>query len=214
MSTERSAERAAGRAPSLASRRAFLRGCAAAAPLLVLGPSLLSAQPSSTVNMEGDFYIPVRPEPKPDATPLLDEDAMIALERTLACPCPCSLDIYTCRTTDVTCSNSPAIHRDVQRMIDGGYSGDEIVAQLSDVYGQRIMLVPSKRGFNLVGWFLPFAAIGTGAVVIAGLLRSWRRNAIQSAVTAGSRTVGSIGVQATADEMARLQAALRDDSHS
>jgi cytochrome c-type biogenesis protein CcmH len=163
--------------------------------------------------MEGDFYLPVRPEPKPGGTPQLDEDAMIALERTLACPCPCTLDIYTCRTTDVTCSNSPAIHRDVQRMIDGGYSGDEIVGQLTGVYGERILMAPSKTGFNLVGWFLPFVAIGTGAVLIATLLRSWRRNAIDSAEgAAGVGALGAIRVQATDDEMARLQAALRDDS--
>jgi cytochrome c-type biogenesis protein CcmH len=194
------------------TRRAFLARAAATVPLLVVAPALLRAQPSSTVDMAGDFYIPVRPAPKPGATASLDGDAINTLERTLACPCPCTLDIYTCRTTDVTCTNSPAIHRDVVRMVDGGYSGDEIVAELTNVYGERILMAPRKSGFNLVAWFLPFVAIGTGGVAIAVLLRSWRNNARASATLMTDGTVRPIRAQGSDEEMARLNAALRDDS--
>jgi cytochrome c-type biogenesis protein CcmH len=197
-------------APRL-SRRAFVARCAIAVPLSLLAVGSAGAQPNSTVNMNGDFYTPVRPAPKPDAVAQLDETAVIALEKNLACPCPCSLDIYTCRTTDVTCTNSPAIHRDIILMVDGGYTGDEIVAQLSGTYGQRIRLVPSKSGFNLVAWFLPFVAVGTGGLVIAKLVHTWRRNAEQAA-HAVPRDVRTIPVQGTDDELARLNAALRDDS--
>lgn len=192
-------------------RRAFIARCAVAVPLSLIAWRSARAQPSSTVNMSGDFYLPVRPAAKPDAVPQLDETAVIALERELACPCPCSLDIYTCRTTDVACTNSPAIHRDVVLMVDGGYTGDEIVAQLTSTYGQRIRLVPSKSGFNLVAWFLPFVAVGTGGLVIARLLHSWRRNAVQAANGTPS-DIRAIAVQGTDDELARLNAALRDDS--
>jgi len=194
------------------SRRAFLAHAAVTVPLLLVAPTLLRAQPSSTVNMAGDFYMPVRPAPKPGAVASLDGDAINTLERTLACPCPCTLDIYTCRTTDVTCSNSPAIHRDVVRMVDGGYSADEIVAELTNVYGERILMAPRKSGFNLVAWFFPFVAIGTGGVVIAALLRSWRNNALASATLMADGTVRPIRAQGTDEEMARLNAALRDDS--
>ncbi len=194
------------------TRRAFFVRSAALAPVVLAAPALLRAQNAATVNMNGDFYIPVRPAPKPNATAQLDDDAIQALERTLACPCPCTLDVYTCRTTDVLCTNSPAIHRDVVRMVEGGYSGDEIVSQLTGVYGQRILALPKKEGFNLVGWFFPFVAIGTGGLAIAYLLRTWRQNAVAAAALATTSGVRSIGVQATDEEMARLNAALRDDS--
>ncbi len=195
------------------SRRAFLARCAAAAPVLLTAPALLRAQTNSPVDMTGDFYIPARPPLKPNAQPRLNEDEIIALERTLACPCPCTLDIYTCRTTDVACRNSPAIHRDIVRMANGGYDGDEIVQELTNVYGQRILLSPRKSGFNLVVWVLPFAAIGTGAVVLAMLVRSWRRNALEAAAARSARPdVIPVGTKATDDELARLDAALRDDS--
>lgn len=192
------------------TRRAFVVRCAVAVPTTVLATASIQAQPSSTVNMDGNYYFPVRPPAKPDAVAQLDEGAVIALEKTLACPCPCSLDIYTCRTTDVTCTNSPAIHADIVRMVDGGYSGDEIVSQLSGRYGQRIRLVPSKSGFNLVAWFLPFVAVGTGGLLIARLVHSWRH--AEQAAHQSQSDIRAISVQATSDEMERLNAALRDDS--
>ncbi len=162
--------------------------------------------------MEGNYYLPVRPPAKPNPVVQLDEEAVIALERTLACPCPCTLDIYTCRTTDVTCSNSPAIHGDVIRMVNGGYNADEILLELDKVYGQRIMASPAKSGFSLMVWFMPFAALATGALAIALLVRTWRQNAVNATAARVDGGVGRIGVQATDDEMARLQAALRDDT--
>lgn len=198
--------------PATPARRAFLARAAAATPLLLALPAALRAQPGSTVDMAGDFYIPVRPAAKAGASPALDGEAVNTLERTLACPCPCTLDIYTCRTTDVTCTNSPAIHRDITRMVDGGYTADEIVAQLTSVYGERILMAPRKSGFNLVAWFLPFAAIGTGALVVAVLLRSWRRNALEAAAVRADGTVRPIRPHGTDDELARLHAALRDDA--
>ncbi len=196
------------------ARRDFLAACGVALGGVALAsvPASLRAQASSTVNMEGDFYIPVRPEPKPDAVAQLDGEAVVALEKTLACPCPCTLDIYTCRTTDVTCSNSPAIHRDVVRMSDGGYTGDEIVEQLLGVYGERILMTPRKQGFNSLAYFMPFAAVGTGAVVLFALIRSWRKNATDAAVVPAGTVVRPIGVEASDDELARLNAALREDS--
>lgn len=198
--------------PLAVSRRAFLRRGAALVPALAITPSLLQGQVGSTVNMEGNYYLPTRPPAKPNPVVQLDDEAVIALERTLACPCPCTLDVYTCRTTDVTCSNSPAIHGDVVRMVNGGYNADEILFELDKVYGQRIMASPAKSGFSLMVWFMPFALMATGALVIAALVRSWRQNAVNATAARIDGGIGNIGVQATDDEMARLQAALRDDT--
>lgn len=194
------------------NRRDFVKRGAASLTATLLAAETLRAQPNSTVNMNGDFYIPVRPPAKADRTAQLDDAAVATLERTLACPCPCSLDIFTCRTTDVACTNSPAIHRDIVLMVNGGYSADEIVEQLTGAYGQRILLSLPKSGFNLVGWFLPFVAIGTGGFVLAALVRSWRHNALEAARVSAQPGSASIGVQATEEELARLNAALRDDS--
>lgn len=186
--------------------------------------------------MPAESYRAVWKPAKPNATPVVDEQGIEALERRLACPCPCTLDVYTCRTTDFSCGISPAVHADVLRLVEGGYSADEIMAAMTETYGDFILMTPRKQGFNLLAWFAPFAAVGAGAVVIAALLRRWRINGeaaaaianeqasrLQMAGTATSdggvhadETVGPGGASvtpsgATREELDRLAAALRDD---
>jgi hypothetical protein len=52
---------------------------------------------------------------------------------------------------------------------------------------------------------MPFAAIGGGAVLIISMLRRWRQQEIASPARAAA------SVQASPDELARLDAAVRRD---
>ena len=196
-------------AQSMLARLAHAQGAGAAGT----GGAQSSA---SNVEMTADSYKPVRREPKPNATPVMDEKQLDEFERTLACPCPCTLDIFTCRTTDFTCGISPAVHRDLQALVAGGYSADEIMSAMTGTYGDFILMAPRKQGFSLLAWFAPFAAVGIGALAIGGLLRSWRRNAEAAAKVAAANAqrveAETPRVDATADELAKLHAALRDDS--
>jgi cytochrome c-type biogenesis protein CcmH len=102
----------------VSGRREFLVGAlGAAATLAAVGVrSVGGQQPTNFVPMDQGSFRPTMRPAKPDATPLLDDDARDALEKQLKCQCGCILDVYTCRTTDFTCSVSPAIHRDVKRL--------------------------------------------------------------------------------------------------
>lgn len=188
-------------------RRGFLLAAVAVAPALLAGR--LAAQEVPGASMEGDGYVPVRLPPKPGAEPSMSPNERDALERQLACPCPCTLDIFTCRTSMPTCGFSPRIHRDVMALVEGGYSASEIMATFREAYGEHILMAPTKQGFNLVGWFAPFTLIGAGAIGILMLLRSWRR----PAGAAPHADVHSLGahVRATDEELARLEAAVRRD---
>ena len=212
------------------SRREFLvvagRGAGALAAVVVASSAttrFLGAQDStvqsaaSNVTMTADAYKPVRRPKKPNATPQLDDKALETFERNIACPCPCTLDVYTCRTTDFNCGISPAVHGDIQMLIEGGYTGDEIMAALRETYGDFILMAPRKEGFSLLAWFAPFAALGGGALGIGMLLRRWRRNAqvaarARDAAVQRDMTVDGDGTDATPDELERLEAALRDGS--
>ena len=46
-----------------------------------------------------------------------------AIEQRLACTCGCTLDIFTCRTTDFTCTYSPELHREVVALHERGEVG-------------------------------------------------------------------------------------------
>ncbi|MGV3709673.1 MAG: cytochrome c-type biogenesis protein [Gemmatimonas sp.] len=174
-------------------------------------------QPSGdgVVNMDGEFYKPVRLEPKPNATPQMTDKEVDEFERRLSCPCPCNLNIFTCRTTDFACGNSPAVHRDIQAMVKGGHSADEIMKAMIGTYGNNILMAPPKEGVNLIAWVGPFLAMGVGAVLINAMLRTWRRNAELAAVSAGASPVTRpSSVDASDAEMERLRKALRDEDNA
>ena len=200
------------------SRRVWLRGAGALGGGVVLAGvahRTLGAQETPAANfapMEQGAYRPTLRDPKPGATPRLSDDERDALEHRLKCQCGCILDIYTCRTTDFTCQVSPAMHRDVVRLIAGGYDAQEILDAFVSTYGEVALTAPKKEGFNWAGYLAPGVAMATGAVVLTMLLRKWAREA---RATAAARTVSVPGAAAvpgvSAEELSRLDRVLRED---
>jgi len=103
------------------------------------------------------------------------------------------------------CGFSPRLHADVVQLADGGYSADEIMAAFEQAYGEKILMAPHKQGFNWVGWIAPFAAVGGGAFAAGALIRRWGRRAAER------RATSPVPIQASDDELARLEAAIRSD---
>lgn len=168
---------------------------------------------AGVVNMDGEFYKQVRLPAKANAQPTMTAEEISQFETKFACPCPCTLDVYTCRTTDFACGNSPAVHRDIQEMVKGGHSADEIMQAMVGVYGNNILMAPPKKGVNLIAWFLPFAALGTGAVLLNSMLHKWRKNSEAATVPVTNDVASRLTDSgATPDELARLRAALRDEN--
>jgi cytochrome c-type biogenesis protein CcmH len=123
--------------------------------------------------------------------------------------------VFTCRTTDFQCGISPAMHSDVVRLVEGGYSADEIVAAFTTVYGERVLMAPVKEGFNIAGYVVPFITLGVGATMLVALLRRWKREtdtATPAVVTESVLPIGGAMPAATDDEMRRLEAAVRGEN--
>jgi len=161
---------------------------------------------TSGAPMDQQAYKPVRLPPKEGATTKLTDAQRDDLEHHLHCQCGCGLDIYTCRTTDFSCTVSPAMHLDVLGLVSGGYGVDEIMRAFRQVYGEGVLMSPVKEGFNWVGYLAPFGALAAGAVVAGTLIRKWSRSSPTVAATVPST------IDATPDELARLRAALKDDA--
>lgn len=204
------------------SRGAMLAAAGVAAGGVVAGTRRLLAQQaapgegavdsSNLFAMDQSASRPVRKPPKPGAHPVLTVAQRDDLEHRIRCQCGCTLDVYTCRTTDFSCQVSPAMHADVISLVEGGYDAQEIIDAFVGAYGEKALMAPTKDGFNLFGWVAPFVAIAIGAAAVAALLVRWRR-ASAPAVAAGPR-LDAIGApsDATDDELARLARAVRDDS--
>jgi len=192
------------------SRREFLLS----APVLALVAALprrgLGAQAVQTFNGPmadaNDVYRPVTLPAKPNATASMTGAERDELEHQIHCQCGCNLDVYTCRTTDFACSVSPAMHADVMGLVSGGHSAQEILAAFKAVYGERVLMAPVKSGFNLIGYTMPFVALGAGAVVATALLKRWKSRAPARALAA------PVPVDATEGELAALDAAVRRDA--
>ena len=194
------------------SRRQFV----GSALLGVAGATVMRAQvagQSATTqgnlfDMDQRAFRPVTLPPKPDAAPSMSADERDALEHRIRCMCGCTLDVYTCRTTDFSCAVSPAMHRDISTLVEGGHGANEIIDAFVGRYGERVLMSPVKRGFNWVGYVTPFVALGAGALVVGALARRWSARAASVRSAPGrSQVVGD----ATAEELARLDAAVRND---
>jgi cytochrome c-type biogenesis protein CcmH len=148
-------------------------------------------------------------QPKAGARATLSADDRDALERQIRCQCGCTLDVYVCRTTDFSCQVSPAMHRDVIALVEGGYSGEEIIDAFVDTYGEVALMAPTREGFNWAGYLVPFGALAAGGAALVTVLRRMQRRA--AAHPAPVRAPGADASLGTADELARLDAAVRRD---
>ena len=171
-----------------------------------------SMDSSNLFAMDQSASRPVRLPPKPGVPPKMTVSERDALEHQIRCQCGCTLDVYTCRTTDFSCQVSPDMHRDIMALVQGGYTAQEIIDQFVKVYGERALMAPTKEGFNLFGWLAPFVALAGGALAVGVVLRGWQRTGrARAAVSDRPAPVVVRPAGATDDERARLDSAVRSD---
>lgn len=196
-----------------ASMRARAQSTAQATGMQGMHDTSIVRDSQNLFAMDQSAALSVTLPPKPNAKPLLtDHERDELVERHLHCQCGCTLDVFTCRTTDFSCQVSPAMHRDVVGLVQGGYSAQEIINAFTDVYGQRVLMAPRKAGFDLVAWFMPGVLVVAGAGALVMLIRRWGERASQpKAPRSVSSTSAVPGVDATPEELERLEAAIRGD---
>jgi cytochrome c-type biogenesis protein CcmH/NrfF len=94
-----------------------------------------------------------------------------AVTEKIVCECGCSnLTIKNC-----TCGKADRVRADVAARLSQGQTPDQIVKAYVDEYGEQILAAPTAKGFNLVGWTLPFAAVFAGGGLLIVVLRRWSR---------------------------------------
>jgi cytochrome c-type biogenesis protein CcmH len=158
-------------------RRGALRAVALAVPALLAGRAAAQAPtagpqapaPRAGQGEVGELFNPqVAGKPRVATTAMDNDEAIKRLEQKLQCTCGCTLDIYTCRTTDFTCEFSPALHRQVVAMAEQGKTEQEIVDAFVKEHGEKILMAPKAEGFNLAGYVVPGFVIA-----LVGMLLTW-----------------------------------------
>ena len=190
------------------SRRKFVASLVGGVLPLGILPQVQQADSLAGRGLTGTLMNPsVAGRPRQPTAPGENDAEIKAIEQQLACTCGCTLDIFTCRTTDFTCTYSPALHREVLALQADGKTAREILDDFVARYGEKALMAPKPQGFNLWGYLLPGVAVGGAAVALAAVLR--RREAVATA-RAGAETAPVPPVSASPEELDRLRRALEE----
>jgi cytochrome c-type biogenesis protein CcmH/NrfF len=155
-----------------------------------------------------------------------NEAEIQAIEQRLACNCGCTLDVFTCRTTDFSCTYSPKLHREVLALKQSGLTAQQVLDAFVAKYGEKALMAPKPKGFlNLTGYLLPGAVILAAGAALVAVIRRRKAALVSAAPSPGSTSgqaaprgadmVGSEGgpapaVNASAEEMEGLRRALSE----
>ena len=183
-------------------RREFLASLFGALAVLPLAQAQQDSLPGT--GPAGRVWDPQRAGRGVDTVTAGDNDLAIQkIEKQLKCTCGCGLDVYTCRTTDFTCTFSPAMHKRVLALAAGGFSGPQIIADFVKQDGPAVLMVLPQRGLNLAAYYLPATLGLTAAFLLFLALRRWAAMAPPAPATPAPTS-------ASAGELERLQRALDD----
>lgn len=177
------------------TRRDFFRGAAVMA--VPIGAHQLLAQDTMKVLSQDSIAAADRlaepwlvGRPQDEITAMDNDGTVIGIERRLHCTCGCTLDIYTCRTTDFTCTYSPALHKEIVAMVLAKQTPEQIVASFVAREGEKMLMAPVASGFNLAGYLVPgLVVVSAGLALVAWLSR--RHGEVVAAVAPSSASLSS-----------------------
>lgn len=92
------------------------------------------------------------------------------VEKELMCQCGCTMVVDVC-----DCETANQIRAKITEFLSQGQDKDQIVGYFVSQYGEKMLSSPSKKGFNLVAWILPFAAVAVAGAALFFVLRAWAR---------------------------------------
>ena len=92
------------------------------------------------------------------------------LENALMCKCDdkCGKVLINC-----TCSTSEKTRAKFSKMLESGLTVEQIIKSQVDKYGETVLSAPTKFGFNLTAWVMPFIALIAGGVGVRKIINSW-----------------------------------------
>ncbi|NOZ75812.1 MAG: hypothetical protein GXO90_10670 [FCB group bacterium] len=94
------------------------------------------------------------------------------IKQNLICTCECGMTVDACQGA-MTCSMSNQLTEEARTQLELTNNKDEVLEYFVSKYGEAILAAPTKSGFNLLAWVMPFLVlIGAGGGVIH-LLKKW-----------------------------------------
>lgn len=94
------------------------------------------------------------------------------ITQELTCTCGCNMLVSACEGA-MECSAADRIRAQVMEKLNQGQSKAEIIGYFVNRYGEKILSVPTKKGFNLTAWILPFFVLASAGGMLYFTLKRW-----------------------------------------
>ena len=114
------------------------------------------------------------------------------IEKELMCQCGCTMVVDVC-----DCDTANQIRAKIADLIGQGQDKNQIIASFVSQYGEKMLSSPTKKGFNLVAWIVPFAAVAAGGTALFFILKVWARR---------GKTEGAVEEVALTESVSALEA--------
>ncbi len=88
--------------------------------------------------------------------------------KDLICTCGCGKMLNVCEM-----ESAKQMKVLIGEMIDQGQDRNQILSYFVEQYGESVLAAPTKRGFNLTAWVIPFVAMGIAVGVIYFVMAKW-----------------------------------------
>jgi cytochrome c-type biogenesis protein CcmH/NrfF len=120
------------------------------------------------------------------------EQAALAVENGLMCHCGCTdLTVRVCN-----CGVAAGIKDDIRERLAAGQSAADVIAAYVARYGAQIRSAPTRQGFDLLAWWMPFVAVFAAGALLVALIRRWARQPAPAAASASGEGPASPGAAA------------------
>lgn len=90
------------------------------------------------------------------------------IARELMCQCGCTMIVYNC-----DCGTADQMRGVIREKLDGGQTKPQIMDYFVGQYGETVLSAPTKEGFNITAWIMPFVGLAVGIGVVYFVLTHW-----------------------------------------
>ena len=98
-------------------------------------------------------------------------EAYLEAAQTVLCDCGC----HPQSVDSCSCGRADELRAEMRGMAESNMSGEEIIAHYVAIHGEKILIAPKARGFNLVAWLMPLALLILSSIGILLVIRHWHR---------------------------------------
>jgi len=93
------------------------------------------------------------------------------LGHRMMCTCGCNQILLECN--HVGCTVSDSMRAELTAALDKGDNDDLVLQSFVQKYGATVLAAPTKSGFNVVAWIMPFAVLGVATWTAVFFVRRW-----------------------------------------